>query len=161
MKMKKIAFVDLDNISFFHSHMDISKLIQRLEAIESLMCNKVRFYCNKNTKHFIEKEQITLSTSPIVLKTKKDAADHKIIHDAHQTYKKGKFDTIYIISNDKTLLRLSKFIVPNDDNLILYQFRNTKLININSSINICFKKKVDLEHFIESYNLLKQRYLLS
>lgn len=160
MSIKSIVYVDLDNIAFHKSRMDRGKLLARLRVIEDLKCNQVLYYCNKNTKVFIEKEHIFVS-KPIVLKTKKDAADHRIIHDVLSMHKKQKYSKIYMVSNDKTFLRLAKFIVPEDQNLILYQFRNTKLINIDNSINICFKKKIDLDHFIESYNLFKQRYLVS
>jgi uncharacterized LabA/DUF88 family protein len=139
--------------------MDKNKLILRMKEIEKISANKIKYYCNKNTRRFIEDENINIST-PIVLKTKKDAADHRIIHDVQKVYKRGTYKNIYIISNDKTFLRLAKFIIPNEEHLTLYQFRNTKLVNINNSINICFKKRLDLDHFIESYNLLKQRYLM-
>lgn len=158
--MKKLAYVDLDNIAFHNSHMDRDKLIARLHVIEKLECSKVLYYCNKNTKAFIEKENVFVN-KPIVLKTKKDAADHRIIHDVMSMHKKQKYAKIYIISNDKTFLRLAKFIVPDGKTLVLYQFRNTKLVNTDNSINICFKKKIELDHFIESYNLYKQRYLVS
>lgn len=158
--MKKIAYIDLDNIAFHNNHMDRVKLISRLEVIDKLKCNQVNYYCNKNTKVFIEKENIFVS-KPIVLKTKKDSADHRIIHDVLLMHKKQKYSKIYIISNDKTFMRLAKFIVPEEQAIVMYQFKNTSLMNIDNSINICFKKKVDLDHFIESYNLFKQRYLVS
>lgn len=155
----KVIFVDLDNISFLGDTLNIDILEKRLKRITNIGANKYIYYCNTKTQEFIKKNNIIIDGKLIVVKTKKDEADHKIIYDVLKINrkKKAKLD---IISNDKIFLRLAMFMFPGKENINLYQFKKTKLVESTEDMNICFTKKNDLTKFIESYNLLKQRYLL-
>lgn len=155
----QVAFIDLDNIGFVENSINKEVLEKRLAKILNMKADKYIYYCNKVTQKYLEKYEIDVTGKLVVVKTKKDEADHKIIYDVMKMCTKKNVN-VHIISNDKIFMRLAMFMVPHKDNIHMYVFKKTKLVESTKDMNICFKKRGELSKFIESYNLLKQRYLL-
>jgi hypothetical protein len=156
MTNNNIILVDLDNIIIHNNDFNTELFLKRKKIIENIKNNRIIWFCNDTTFKYLKDSSIEIESKNIKLsKVNKDSADHNLINYAKKLNNKYK---LTCITNDKTLLRLFKFIIKNE-NCELMSFKGKTIEKITNKINLCFSKKIDLDKFITSYNLFKLRYI--
>lgn len=151
---RALAFVDLDSLYIINNMVNVSVFQARLDAIRALPMTK-RWFGNESTRNILSKNGIKLGTGdkPIIVSNKPENVDHAILR---RLSKVPPATEVHVISNDVIMHRLGFFLNKNTD-IHFWRFKQTKLEDITNRIDICFKKKQDLQKFIDSYKLYIER----
>lgn len=154
---KHIVLVDLDNLYIINNKVNVVKLKTRLNSIVNMKL-PTKYFGNKFTKHILTHNKIPLKMHTTEIQ--KDSADHAMIHSLKQL--QTKYDVVHIVSNDMVLAKLAYFLSEHPDKLIFHNIlkSNDRVSTFNIE-NYCFKHKLELQKFLDSYNLYKARFMLS
>lgn len=153
--MRHIVLVDLDNLYIINNKVSVTKLKNRLSAIAHLRL-PTKYFGNRFTKHLLMHNKIPLRM--YTTEVQKDSADHALIH-----FLKGfedKYDVLHIVSNDMVLAKLAYFLSDHPDKLRFHKVSSNDLVSAYNIHNYCFKHKLELQKFLDSYNLYKARFML-
>lgn len=142
-----MLLVDLDNIYIINYKPDLDTLKKRLKRIQKLDTD-IRYFGNEFTNNYIKTNKIPIKVK-VSKYTGKDASDHELIHYG---FKKPKCK---ILTNDKTLQKLSYFIYKQIPDF--YEFASDhKLKKVR--VDLCLNSKEMLGSIIKSYELYKTRF---
>jgi hypothetical protein len=147
----KILLVDVDNLYIMKNKPNIELFKSRMELIKKVS-KKIIYFGNIATQHFLSQNNIKLPNFTVSV-IEKDTSDHKIINSLSKYNKKYE---VYIVTNDKILMKLAAFI--NREPLRFLYFSSNNDLNDIEMDTSCFKDDDQLKKFILSYNLYKTRY---
>jgi hypothetical protein len=159
MKILNVVLVDLDNLYIVNNRVNVDILKTRLDHIKTFATKapraKILYYGNTATLSVITKLNLGIDLRSSTIE--KNSADHNIINDLKMFFGVQK---LTIITHDKTLARLAKFMAHSSQKIHFMGFdKTTQELAPFDIVSTCFAKRIDLIKFIESYNLYKRRYL--
>ena len=146
--MKRVVFVDLDNLYIINNHVNVKVLKARVERIKQLKC-RTYWFGNDYTRKIIQKYKVDIDMIDSKIET--NSADHNLINHMMR----NKNPNSLVITGDTTLSKLAAFI-NEDKKVSVAKFVRNDLVPVDIDYN--FKTREHLMKFIQSLALYLNRY---
>lgn len=146
--MKRVVFVDLDNLYIINNRVNVPILKSRIEEIKK-MKSKIYWFGNTFTSNIVQKNDIKINVIDTAIEV--NSSDHKLINNIQRSQAKK----IMLISSDMTLARIALYLNP-DKTISFQRFTNNRLEEFH--VDYKFENRKHLTKFMESLALYIKRF---